>query len=143
MLRGCKGRTGWAINHAPGSLPWCGPPGRLWLGGTIAYVFFWLSARSAACCHPHPAAEGALPGDVRYELLPGRTGDIGVGASHAYDTHVPLLWFGPGIPAGVSYAPPTITNIAPTAVMLLNSKLSSACTGQPIVELLSPFKEKK
>jgi arylsulfatase A-like enzyme len=81
-------------------------------------------------------------GDVRYELMPGWTGDIGVGASHgtgyAYDTHVPLLWWGPGIPAGVSYAPHTITDIAPTAAMLLNSKLPNACTGQPIVEVLSP-----
>jgi predicted AlkP superfamily pyrophosphatase or phosphodiesterase len=80
-------------------------------------------------------------GDVRYELLPGWTGDIGVGASHgtgyAYDSHVPLLWFGAGIPAGVSYAPHTITDIAPTAAMILNSKLPSACTGQPIVEVLS------
>jgi predicted AlkP superfamily pyrophosphatase or phosphodiesterase len=81
-------------------------------------------------------------GDVRYELMPGWTGDIGVGASHgtgyAYDTHVPLLWWGPGIPAGVSYAPHTITDIAPTAAMLLNSKLPNACTGQPIIEVLSP-----
>jgi predicted AlkP superfamily pyrophosphatase or phosphodiesterase len=80
-------------------------------------------------------------GDVRYELMSGWTGDIGVGASHgtgyAYDTHVPLLWWGAGIPAGVSYAPHTITDIAPTAAMILNSKLPSACTGQPIVEVLS------
>jgi arylsulfatase A-like enzyme len=80
-------------------------------------------------------------GDVRFELLPGWTGDIGVGASHgtgyAYDSHVPLLWFGAGISAGVSYAPHTITDIAPTAAMILNSKLPSACTGQPIVEVLS------
>ena len=81
-------------------------------------------------------------GDVRFELLPGWTGDIGVGASHgtgyAYDTHVPLLWYGLGIPVGVSYLPHTITDIAPTAAMLLSSKLPSACTGQPIVEVLSP-----
>jgi arylsulfatase A-like enzyme len=81
-------------------------------------------------------------GDVRYELLPGWTGDIGVGASHgtgyAYDTHVPLLWWGMGIVPGVSYAPHTITDIAPTAAMLVGSKLPSACTGQPIVEVLSP-----
>ncbi len=80
-------------------------------------------------------------GDVRFELLPGWTGDIGVGASHgtgyAYDTHVPLLWWGMGIPAGVSYAPHTITDIAPTAAMIVNSKLPSACTGQPIVEVLN------
>ncbi len=81
-------------------------------------------------------------GDVRYELLPGWTGDIGPGASHgtgyAYDSHVPLLWFGAGIAPGVSYAPHAITDIAPTAAMLLHSKLPSACTGQPIVEVLSP-----
>jgi arylsulfatase A-like enzyme len=81
-------------------------------------------------------------GDVRYELLPGYTGDLGVGASHGtgytYDSHVPLLWWGPGIPAGVvSYAPHTITDIAPTAAMLLNSKLPNACTGQPIQEVLA------
>jgi len=80
-------------------------------------------------------------GDVRYELLPGWTGDIGVGASHgtgyAYDSHVPLLWWGMGIEPGVSYAPHTITDIAPTAAMIVNSKLPSACTGQPIVEVLS------
>ncbi|MBJ6144225.1 alkaline phosphatase family protein [Hymenobacter sp. BT559] len=79
-------------------------------------------------------------GDVRYELLPGWTGDIGVGTSHgtgyAYDSHVPLLWWGMGIPVGVSYEPHTITDIAPTAAMILNSKLPSACTGQPIVEVL-------
>lgn len=79
-------------------------------------------------------------GDVRFELLPGWTGDIGPGAGHgtgyAYDSHVPLLWFGAGVAPGVSFAPHTITDIAPTAAMLLNSKLPSACTGQPIVELL-------
>ena len=81
-------------------------------------------------------------GDVRFELLPGWTGEIGPGASHgtgyAYDSHVPLLWFGMGIAPGVSYAPHPITDIAPTAALLLNSKLPSACTGQPIVEVLSP-----
>jgi len=80
-------------------------------------------------------------GDVRFELLPGWTGDIGVGASHgtgyAYDSHVPLLWYGMGIAPGVSYVPHTITDIAPTAAMLVGSKLPSACTGQPIVEVLS------
>ena len=80
-------------------------------------------------------------GDGRFELLPGWTGEIGPGASHgtgyAYDSHVPLLWFGAGIAPGVSYAPHAITDIAPTAALLLNSKLPSACTGQPIVEVLS------
>ena len=78
-------------------------------------------------------------GDVRYELLSGWTGSIGPGASHgtgyAYDSHVPLLWYGAGITPGVSYAPHTITDIAPTAALLLNCKLPSACTGLPIQEV--------
>ncbi|MBC8083763.1 MAG: alkaline phosphatase family protein, partial [Hymenobacter sp.] len=80
-------------------------------------------------------------GDVRFELEPGWTWEVSVGATHgsgyAYDSHVPLLWFGAGITPGVSYAPHTIIDIAPTAAMLVESKLPSACTGQPIVEVLS------
>ncbi|MBT9395416.1 alkaline phosphatase family protein [Hymenobacter sp. NST-14] len=81
-------------------------------------------------------------GDVRFELQPGWTWELGVGATHGsgylYDSHVPLLWFGAGISPGVSYAYHGITDIAPTAAMLVDSKLPSACTGQPIVEVLSP-----
>jgi len=81
-------------------------------------------------------------GDVRYELEPGWTWELGVGATHgsgyAYDSHVPLLWFGAGITPGISYVYHGITDIAPTAAMLVESKLPSACTGQPIVEVLSP-----
>ncbi|AHJ98244.1 alkaline phosphatase family protein [Hymenobacter swuensis] len=81
-------------------------------------------------------------GDVRFELQPGWTWELGVGATHGsgylYDSHVPLLWFGAGISPGVSYAYHSITDIAPTAAMLVDSKLPSACTGQPIGEVLSP-----
>ncbi|PJJ60985.1 alkaline phosphatase PafA [Hymenobacter chitinivorans] len=81
-------------------------------------------------------------GDVRFELEPGWTWELGVGATHGsaylYDSHVPLLWFGAGISPGISYEYHAITDIAPTAAMLVESKLPSACTGQPIVEVLSP-----
>ncbi|RSK34667.1 alkaline phosphatase family protein [Hymenobacter metallilatus] len=81
-------------------------------------------------------------GDVRFELQPGWTWELGVGATHGsgylYDSHVPLLWFGAGITPGVSYEYHSITDIAPTAAMLVDSKLPSACTGQPIGEVLSP-----
>ncbi|UOR03650.1 alkaline phosphatase family protein [Hymenobacter aerilatus] len=86
-------------------------------------------------------------GDVRFELEPGWTWELGVGATHGsgylYDSHVPLLWFGAGITPGVSYEPHTITDIAPTAAMLVESKLPSACTGEPIVEVLSSKSTKK
>lgn len=86
-------------------------------------------------------------GDVRFELEPGWTWEMGVGATHGsgylYDSHVPLIWFGAGITPGVSYQYHAITDIAPTAAMLVESKLPSACTGQPIEEVLSPVPAKK
>lgn len=86
-------------------------------------------------------------GDVRFELEPGWTWEMGVGATHGsgytYDSHVPLLWFGAGITPGISYEYHGITDIAPTAAMLVESKLPSACTGQPIVEVLGTANAKK
>ena len=86
-------------------------------------------------------------GDVRFELAPGWTWELGVGATHGsgytYDTHVPLLWFGAGIRPGVSYEYHPVTDVAPTAAMLVDSKLPSACTGQPIPEVLQGLAKKR
>ena len=58
------------------------------------------------------------------------------GSGYAYDTHVPLLWYGNGIPAGYSHQTHTITDIAPTLAFLLNTKLPNGTIGQPMVEIL-------
>jgi len=51
------------------------------------------------------------------------------GSSYAYDTHVPLLWYGAGIKAGKSYQPATVSDIAPTLSAFLKIMEPSASTG--------------
>ncbi|MEN9699401.1 MAG: hypothetical protein RLZZ301_599 [Bacteroidota bacterium] len=59
------------------------------------------------------------------------------GSSFNYDTHVPLLWYGAGIPQGQNvYRAVQVIDIAPTLIQLLNLQRSGAMTGQPILEVL-------
>lgn len=79
-------------------------------------------------------------GDIAFELEPGWTGWGGPqgtthGSSFTYDTNVPVLFYGKGIPKGTSARYHTITDIAPTLSVLLKIKFPSGCTGQPITEI--------
>jgi predicted AlkP superfamily pyrophosphatase or phosphodiesterase len=58
------------------------------------------------------------------------------GSPYHYDTHVPLLWYGQGIKKGETEKEIMITDIAATLAQLLNIQAPSACTGQPIHDLL-------
>ncbi len=58
------------------------------------------------------------------------------GSPFAYDTHVPLLWYGWKIPAGSSAAEVNITDIAPTLSFLLNITIPGGCTGSKIDALV-------
>lgn len=58
------------------------------------------------------------------------------GSSYSYDTHVPILFYGKGVKHGTSAQPHTITDIAATLAILLQTKFPNGCTGQPVVELL-------
>ncbi|MCU0419622.1 MAG: alkaline phosphatase family protein [Cyclobacteriaceae bacterium] len=97
-------------------------------------------------------AEGGIKGSVVRGFHHKRSGDLAVvlepgwfasgwvqgtthGAPWTYDTHVPILWFGKGIPSGSSVRYYAITDIAPTLSMLLGIKLPNGCSGQPIEEL--------
>ena len=79
-------------------------------------------------------------GDVLLTLNSGWTNEMSIATTHgsgfSYDTHVPLIWYGAGIPKGQSYRNIAITDIAPTLSMILNVKLPSACIGTPVVEVL-------
>lgn len=57
------------------------------------------------------------------------------GSPWTYDTHVPMLFYGHGIKQGSTVRYHSVTDIAPTISTLLNIKLPSGCTGQPIEEL--------
>lgn len=71
------------------------------------------------------------PGFLEYS----RTG-TSHGSPYAYDTHVPFLIMGPGIPEGKrTYARSEIRDIAPTLSALLGFPRPSGCTGKPIQAL--------
>jgi arylsulfatase A-like enzyme len=79
-------------------------------------------------------------GDISIILEPGWYESSSVagtthGSSYTYDTHVPILFFGKGIKHGTSVLPHTITDIAPTLAILLETKFPNGCTGQPVAEL--------
>lgn len=100
----------------------------------------------------------ALPGDYPYApelrrgIHPRRSGDVifnlepawhpddktfslgGTthGSGYSYDTHVPLVWHGWRVPAGVSFSPVNITDIAPTLAAMLRIMEPSGNVGKVI-----------
>jgi len=80
-------------------------------------------------------------GDVLYVLesgwiVWGKHQGTTHGSPYHYDTHVPLLWYGAGIKKGETEREIIIPDIAATLAQLLNIQAPSACTGQPIHDLL-------
>lgn len=78
-------------------------------------------------------------GDVLMVYEPGWLPHDSVGTSHgsgyAYDTHVPLLWYGWGVTAGFSSTYHAITEIAPTVSMMLNIKAPNSSSAIVIQDL--------
>jgi predicted AlkP superfamily pyrophosphatase or phosphodiesterase len=83
-------------------------------------------------------------GDLLFLLDPGWHPDDNLfalggtthGTGYAYDTHVPLLWYGWRIRPGQTHAPVSITDIAPTLAALLKIMEPSGTTGKVIEEIL-------
>lgn len=84
----------------------------------------------------HPKRSGDILFDLEPAWFPSShsTGTTH-GSAYAYDTHVPLLWYGWHVPAGSSTHHQEITDIAPTLSMMLHIPLPNATTGQPISDL--------
>ncbi|MGB2526600.1 alkaline phosphatase PafA [Flagellimonas sp. SN16] len=78
-------------------------------------------------------------GDILLHSFPGWMDQRDYGTTHgtAYtkDTHVPMLWYGWRVDNGISVAPHTITQIAPTLALLLDIPLPDASDRKPIEEL--------
>ncbi len=96
--------------------------------------------------------EGGIKGMVKRGYHPKRSGDLAVilepswggwsavqgtshGSAYTYDTHVPVLFYGKGIPTGHSVKRYDITDIAPTLSVLLTIKFPNGCTGNPVQEI--------
>jgi len=79
-------------------------------------------------------------GDIVFVQSPGYVSYSRTGSTHGsamiYDTHVPLLFFGKGIPTGSTAERTEIPDIAPTLAVLLGIGMPNGTTGTPIEELL-------
>ncbi|GAA4378370.1 alkaline phosphatase PafA [Hymenobacter koreensis] len=83
-------------------------------------------------------------GDVMVVLEPGWLESyafpVNKGTTHgsagAYDTHVPLVFWGWRVPRGESHFPARITDIAPTLASFLRIQEPDGCTGTPLQEVL-------
>ena len=101
----------------------------------------WTAEEVRHSCDPKAAqrrnAFDARSGQVFYELKSGHmnygTDGCTHGSGHAYDTHVPVVFMGPGIPANASrWERVHPRDIAPTWSMLLGIALPSSATGDPL-----------
>jgi len=58
------------------------------------------------------------------------------GGPYLYDIHIPLIWYGCGIPKGETDRDVYMTDIAPTLSKLLNIGVPNGCIGKPIKEII-------
>lgn len=78
--------------------------------------------------------------DVQYILKPQYTDGNGKGTDHGaiftYDTHIPLLWYGKGIPKGKNYSNTYMVDIAPTIAAMLNIQMPNGSVGKILTEIV-------
>ena len=85
-------------------------------------------------------------GDVLINLMPGwieedEQARALSGSLYDYDTHVPLMWLGAGIPACRVRAPADMRDVAPTLARILRITRPVASEGKPIEALVSLLEE--
>jgi predicted AlkP superfamily pyrophosphatase or phosphodiesterase len=58
------------------------------------------------------------------------------GSGYAYDTHVPLIFFGADVPAKEVFRKVAVKDLAPTLAHVLGTALPNTCTGVPLEEVV-------
>lgn len=78
------------------------------------------------------------------ELIPDAAwfeGHSKTGTTHGtwnpYDAHIPLLWYGWGIPKGETYNVVNMTDISATLAALLHIQMPNGCVGKPIMGIMA------
>jgi len=79
-------------------------------------------------------------GDIAFNLLPGYLNNFPEkGTTHssayAYDTHIPLIFYGWNVPAKTINKPVYVVDIAPTIANLLKINEPNAAIGIPLIDL--------
>jgi hypothetical protein len=80
-------------------------------------------------------------GAIQIILKPGYyQGYLPTGTTHGswnpFDSHIPLLWYGWGIPKGQTNREVHMTDIAPTLAALLHIQMPNGCVGKVITEIV-------
>jgi len=79
-------------------------------------------------------------GDLQFVLEPGILSYRTTGSTHGdatnYDTHVPLIFYGKGIPGGSTHKRSHIVDIAPTICTILGISFPNSSTGDPLWPML-------
>jgi hypothetical protein len=83
----------------------------------------------------NPKRSGELMILVEPGWFHGYTKGTTHGTMWAYDTHVPMLWFGNGVPQGSTVRRTHISDIAPTLSSMLDILEPNGSVGEPIIEL--------
>ncbi len=76
-----------------------------------------------------PVVEGVAPSGTTH------------GSGYAYDTHVPVFFYGPGFKAGRVTAGARVTDIVPTLSAVLRMDVPPGCVGRVLSEVLAPAAE--
>jgi len=96
-----------------------------------------IARRVSAAFHPTRSPDVYVVGNAYW--LEG-TGTASHGTPYNYDSHVPLLFFGAGLPHAEVLRPVDVTDIAPTVSALLRTSFPSASVGTPLPEVVSGAK---
>jgi hypothetical protein len=113
----------------------------------VAYVIDLEEPRSTAPI-PEPLQSmttngyhASRSGSIQIILKPGYyAGYAPTGTTHGswnpYDSHIPLLWYGWGIPKGQTNREVRITDISATLAALLHIQMPNGCVGKVITEIV-------
>jgi hypothetical protein len=59
------------------------------------------------------------------------------GTPYSYDSHIPLIFMGPGIKAGRYARPVALNDVAPSLATLLDVETPSGSVGRPLYEMMT------
>lgn len=122
LLAACPGIDAVWTRHEIAALP----PGPTPAPGSAG----WLPALYRNTWHPERSADLLL--QTAPDFLPVVGSHTTHATPHAHDTHVPIVLWGPGLPAGTVAEPVLTVDLAPTLARLLGVTTQDGLAGRPL-----------